>query len=95
MARHELSDEEWDLIQPHLPPERSGKVGHPWSPHRKTINGILWILGTGAQWRDLPERYGPRSTVNGRLLEWERNGTWARIVQALMAQGRQMEHIDF
>ena len=95
MARHELSDEEWEVIQPLLPPERSGRPGHPWTPHRRTLNGMLWILATGAPWRDLPAKYGSRSTVNERLLVWQRDGTWERILQTLMARGRRFERIDF
>ncbi len=59
MARYDLSDEEFALLQPHLPPERSGRRGKPYRSHRDVLNGIFWILRSGAPWRDLPERYGP------------------------------------
>ena len=58
MGRHELSDAAYALIAPLLP-TNDGKTGRPWSPHRLVINGILWRLHTGAQWRDIPERYEP------------------------------------
>ena len=66
MYRHELSDQQWARIEPFLPHRtHRGKAGHPFNDHHRIINGILWILHTGAPWRDLPERYGPgrRSTI--------------------------------
>jgi hypothetical protein len=61
--RHELTDEEWALLEPLLPPPRGH--GRPYQNHRRILNGILFVLHTGVPWRDLPERYGPgrRSTV--------------------------------
>src|SRR3954447_25914218 len=67
--RGELSDQEWERLQPHLPPERPEK-GRPNVEHRRIINGILWRERTGAPWRDLPERYGPWSTVYSRFWRW-------------------------
>lgn len=86
MARGDLTDAEWERLQPLLPPERSGKPGHPYVNHRRVINGILWVLRTGAPWRDLPERYGSWHTCNDRLLRWQRRGLWERVLQEL--QGR-------
>jgi transposase len=65
--RHDLRDDEWDRIK-HLLPS-GGRPGRPWRDHRQVINGMLWILSTGAAWRDLPRRYGPWSTAprSGRL----------------------------
>ncbi|MCG8157277.1 transposase [Brenneria goodwinii] len=51
------------MISPQLPPERSQKAGHPYVEHHKVINGMFWILCSGAPWRDLPERYGLWKTV--------------------------------
>jgi len=67
MARYNLTDEEWAVLGPLLPPERSGQAGNPYRPHREVLNGIFWILRTGAPWRDLPERYGPWTTVYDRF----------------------------
>ena len=63
LRRHELTDEEWALLEPLLPPPRGH--GRPYQEHRRILNGILFVLHTGVPWRDLPERYGPgrRSTV--------------------------------
>jgi transposase len=58
-----LTDAQWRRLEPYLPPEKPW-TGHPNAPHQRIINGILWILRTGAPWRDLPERYGPVGTVS-------------------------------
>jgi transposase len=85
MRRHELSDEQYSRLEPHLPePRRHGKAGRPWLPHRAVVNGILWVLRTGAPWRDLPGRYGRWNTVYTRFKRWRRDGTWARIFAALL-----------
>jgi len=70
MPRQELTDKEFALLQPLLPPERSGKPGPPFQPHRMILNGIFWILYTGVPWRDLPERYGSSTTVYDRFRRW-------------------------
>ena len=72
-------------LEPHLPPEKPW-TGHPNAPHRRIINGILWILRTGAPWRDLPERYGPVGTVSSRFYRWRASGVWDRILAALQAE---------
>jgi len=51
--------------------------------HRKVVNGLMWKLCTGAQWRDLPERYGPWQTVYERLTRWRREGLFDRILDRL------------
>ncbi len=80
MARFDLSDEEWAVIQPLLPvPGRGAKRGDD----RKVLNGIFYILRTGAPWRDLPERYGPRTTVYNRYVRWGRKGVWKSVFDAL------------
>ena len=59
MRQHELSDEEWSIIQPLLPNKPRGV---PRVDDRRVLNGILWRFRTGAPWRDIPERYGPRTS---------------------------------
>jgi len=85
MARFELTDEQWARLVPLLPPEKSGKRGHPYRDHRTIINGILWIVRTGAPLRDLPERYGPWQTCYDRIRRWQRMGIWRRVWQTLQA----------
>ena len=84
MRRHELSDEQFARLAPFLP--APGTPGRPWAAHRRILNGLFWKLHTGAQWRDIPERYGPWKTIYERHVRWRRDGTWARILQALPMQ---------
>ncbi len=80
MARFDLSDEEWRVIEPLLP--RKGR-GPARRDDRVILNGIFYILRTGAPWRDLPERYGPRTTVYNRYVRWGQRGVWRGIFEAL------------
>ena len=79
--RHELSEREWALLEPLLPAPKP--TGRPAKDHRTLINGMLWILHTGAPWRDLPERYSPWRTVYSRFRRWQEEGTWEHILSAL------------
>src|SRR4051812_50197861 len=84
MRRYELSDQQWTRITPLLPHRtHRGRAGHPFNDPRPIVNGILWILHTGAPWRDLPERYGSWETVFSRFNSWRDDGTWARIVRQI------------
>ena len=81
-----LTDEQWAIIAPLLPEEKrspSGRRGRPWRPAREVLNGILWILRTGARWKDLPDRYPPYQTCHQRFQRWVRAGVMERILQAL------------
>ena len=85
MRRYELSDPQWARIASLFPKRtRPGTVGRPPSDHRPIVNGILWVLHTGAPWRDLPECSGPWQTVFTRFNGWRRDGTWVRIVTSLL-----------
>jgi transposase len=85
MRRYELTDRQWRQIEALFPQRpHPGKAGRPPSDHRLIVNGILWILHTGAPWRDLPERYGPWETVFYRFNGWRRDGTWSRIATSLL-----------
>ncbi len=87
MERHELGDEQWALIED-LFPKNGKKAGRPWSEHRRILNGMFWILGTGAPWRDLPRRYGPWQTVHRRFSRYRRDGTFDRILERRFLAGR-------
>ena len=81
----DLTDEQWAVLQPLLPvpPRRPDGRGRPWRDAREVLNGVLWILRTGAQWQDLPERYPPYQTCHRRFQSWVRSGVFERILQAL------------
>jgi transposase len=80
--RHALSDAHYAIIEPLLP--TNDRPGRPWKRHRSVINGILWVLHTGAPWRDLPRpTYGPWQTVYERFNRWVKDGTWGRLLEAL------------
>ena len=95
MHRYELPDEQWARIEPLLPHRtHHGKAGHPFNDHRPIVNGILWVLHSGAPWRDLPERYGPWGTVYSRFNRWRRDGTWTRIATSLLDEMDDTGRID-
>ena len=85
MARGDLTDAQWALLEPLLPTS-AGRRGRPFQDHRRVLNGILWIARTGAPWRDLPSEYGSWHTCHDRLRRWARGGYWERLLQALQAQ---------
>lgn len=78
--RYELTDEAWQRIEPLLPQQTRGGR---WNDHRVTLNGIFWILNSGAQWRDMPERYGKWQSVYDRYRRWTREGLFDRILHRL------------
>ena len=79
MGRGDLTDEQWQGLVPLLPAQK-GLTGRPSKDHRTIINGILWVLRTGAPWRDLPEQYGPWRIVASRFYRWRKQGLWERIL---------------
>jgi transposase len=83
--RGDLKDEQWERIKPWLPPQKP-VVGRPNNDHRCILNGILWVLRTGAPWRDVPQRYGHWETVSGRFYRWRKQGIWSSILQRLQQQ---------
>ncbi len=78
-----LTDEQWKRIQPLLPPEHTGKKGRPRKDDRTMLNGMLWMNHCGAQWRQLPARYGPWQSVYARFAKWRNNGVWEHIFSEL------------
>jgi transposase len=82
MGRYELTDREWKAIEPHLPNKPRGV---PRVDDRRVLNGIFWVLRSGAPWADLPERYGPRTTVYNRFNRWRKAGVWDRLMDAIVA----------
>ncbi|WP_307134332.1 IS5 family transposase [Streptomyces aurantiacus] len=93
MGRGDLTNREWLLLEPHLPP--AGGRGGRWNDHRTVVNGILFRVRTGVPWRDLPERYGPWKTVYERHRRWSADGTWDRILQSVQAHADLAGRIDW
>ena len=96
MPRSQLTDKQYALLEPLLPPQdHGGKAGRPFLPHRAVLEGIFWIHRTGAPWRDLPEEYGKWSTVYERFRRWRDSGLFGKMLDALQSAGRKAEKIDF
>jgi transposase len=82
IMRYELADYEWIAIKPMLPNKPRGV---PRVNDRRVLNGIFWVLRSGAPWRDLPTAFGPYTTCYNRFVRWRRAGVWGRIIDALAA----------
>ncbi len=81
LRRYELTDIEWKAIEPHLPNKPRGV---PRVDDRRVLNGIFWVLRSGAPRSEMPERYGPRTTVYNRFNRWRKAGVWDRLMDAIV-----------
>jgi transposase len=81
----DLTDAQWAFIEPLLPelPKRRDGRGRPWRDSREVLNGILWILRTGAQWSEMPNRYPPYQTCHRRFQHWRASGVMDRLLVVL------------
>jgi transposase len=79
--RYKLNDYEWAAIKPMLP---NKQLGIPRVNDRRVLNGIFWVLRSGAPWRDLPVHFGPYTTFYNRFVRWRRAGVWAKIMSSLI-----------
>ncbi|MEV3993585.1 IS5 family transposase [Streptomyces sp. NPDC049837] len=93
MGRSDLTNDEWARLARHLP--KPGRRGGRWSDRRRVINGILFRIRSGVPWRDLPERFGNWKTVYERHRRWSADGTWDRILQAVLADADAEGRIDW
>ena len=80
-GRYELETFEFEAIADLLPPK--GLKGGRWNDHHKTLNGMFWILNSGAKWRDLPGKYGKWQSVYDRFNRWSKDGTLQKILRRL------------
>jgi transposase len=80
-----LTDEQWAMLEPLLPEptKRTDGRGRPWRQAREVLDGVLWVLRTGAPWRDLPERYPPYQTCHRRFQRWVKEGVLSRVLEVL------------
>ncbi|WP_446469439.1 IS5 family transposase [Xenorhabdus stockiae] len=81
--RHDISDRAWDLLEPHLP-GRKGAWGSVAEDNRRFINGVFWILRTGAPWRDLHTDYGDWKNTHRRFCRWRDKGIWEKLLEHLV-----------
>jgi len=81
--RHDIKDEAWVLIEAHLPGQR-GQWGGVAADNRRFINGVFWILRTGAPWRDMPQDYGNWNSVAKRFYRWVDSGLWEKLLEIIV-----------
>lgn len=90
-SRYELTDAQWQRLEELLP----GKVGDPGRSgvdNRNFVNGVLWVLRSGARWSDLPERYGKYKTVHKRFTRWAATGVWEQVF-AMLVKDRSNQYL--
>ena len=89
----DLTDAEWALISPLIPPAKRGGNKRT-ADMREIVDSLMYVLGTGCQWRAIPKDLAPRSTVHGYFARWDWNGTLGRIDHALYVQCREQAGRD-
>jgi transposase len=92
----DIKDEQWAIVRPLLPKRviRADGRGRPRINDREILNGILWILRTGARWQDLPERYPPYQTCHRRFQEWVQAGVFENVLRALVKDVKERGKLD-
>jgi len=92
----ELTDAQWEVIAPMFPAGRSGpgRKGRPRRGNREVLEGVLWVLRTGARWKDLPPVFPPYQTCRRRFGEWAAGGTLEAVLKALVADMERRGGID-
>lgn len=89
-----LTDEQWARIESLLPPLK-GPMSKPFTPHRPVVKGCIYRLRAGCPWRLLPRQYGPWQSVHRRHQRWSQDGTWDRVLAALLAEAETAGDIDW
>jgi transposase len=91
-----LTEAQWQKIAPLLPkPPKHRQGGRPWIENRRVLEGILWILRSGARWQDLPEKYPHPSTCWRRLRDWEEQGVWLEIWRAFLSELNERQQLKW
>ena len=92
----DLKDEQWVIVEPLLPKvaRRADGKGRPRIDDRAILNGILWILRTGAPWPDMPNRYPPYQTCHRRFQEWVEKGVFEKVLRALVQDVKERGGLD-
>jgi transposase len=96
VQRMDLTDKQWEVLEPLIPepPRREDGRGRPWRDPRDVLDGILWILRTGAPWNDLPKRYPPYQTCHRRFQQWIEEGVLGKMLEALAEDLEERGQID-
>jgi transposase len=91
-----LSDKQWGKIEDLIPvgPRRPDGRGRPWRDNREVLEGILWVVKTGARWRDLPKEYPPYQTCHRRFGQWTQSGVFDHIIEALVRDLHERGGVD-
>ena len=92
----DLTDEQWAIVEPHIPvrPRRADGRGRPARSDRDVLNGILWIMRTGAQWKEMPDRYPSASVCHARFQLWVKTGVFEAILSALATDLKERGELD-
>ena len=93
VKRHELTDDQWELIRDLVDTEWKGE-GRPPAQRRMIVNGIFYVLKTGVPWRDLPERYGKWKTVYHYFNAWSKDGTFDALLRRMVGSLADIEELD-
>lgn len=91
MARRELSDDEWALVEPLLPIGAYGPYPHRL---RDQLEGVIWKFRSGGQWREMPTEFGPWSTVYDRFRQWRDAGVFQALMDAMIAEAARRGQVD-
>lgn len=91
VRRYELSERQWARIA-ELLPGKASDPGRTAADNRRFVNGVLWVLRSGARWSDLPERYGRWKSVHKRFTRWAAKGVWEQVFASL-TRDRDNEHL--
>ena len=83
--RHDMSDAMWEILKPYTIGNK-GTWGGNAKDTRQFLNGVFWILRTGAPWRDLPPEYGKWNTVQRRFCRWRDKGIWEKMLEAVIQE---------
>ncbi len=92
----DLTNEQWAVVEPLLPKpkQRADGKGRPRIDNRAVLNGILWVMRTGAPWHDMPSRYPSYQTCHRRFQEWVRSSTFENILKELVRDVKERGNLD-
>jgi transposase len=90
----ELTDKQWARLEPIISMCKKESRGRKPRAPREVLNGMLWVLRTGAPWKDLPDRYPPPQTCHRRFQQWTEAGVFRRIIEVLATDLQERGGID-